>query len=208
MALGDCFFLLHKANEFIRATNVEKQVVKRKQQNVLFCLDGVNWSHIIAGNVTRLSSCQGACFPPISFPGGKKKKREKEVNMSTGSVFCSHRLGVVGAHDHLLVILYLIFPNSHTAFCEGPMRAIHISWERIQLCLSSLALFMNSECRTLHEGALMGKRAFGLVRAKLFHLCLTLCNPMDCSPPGSSVHGTLQARMLEWAAISYSRGSS
>ena len=76
MALGDCFFLLHKANEFISATNVEKQVVKRKQQNVLFCLDGVNWSHIIAGNVTRLSSCQGACFPPISFPGEKKKKRK------------------------------------------------------------------------------------------------------------------------------------
>ena len=36
--------------------------------------------------------------------------------------------------------------------------------------------------------------------------CLTLCNPMDCSPPGSSVHGILQARMLEWAAISFSRG--
>ena len=104
MAPGNCFFLLHKVNEFIRATNLEKQVVKRKQQNVLFCLDGVNWSHIIAGNVTRLSSCQGARFPPISFPGGKKK-REKEVNMSTSSVFCSHRLGVVGAHDHLLVIL-------------------------------------------------------------------------------------------------------
>ena len=29
-------------------------------------------------------------------------------------------------------------------------------------------------------------------------LCLTLCNPMDCSPPGSSVHGISQARMLEW----------
>ena len=38
--------------------------------------------------------------------------------------------------------------------------------------------------------------------------CLTLCNPMDCSPPGSSVHGMLQARMLAWAAISFSRGSS
>ena len=34
-----------------------------------------------------------------------------------------------------------------------------------------------------------------------------LCNPMDCSLPGSSVHGTLQARVLEWVAISYSRGS-
>ena len=38
--------------------------------------------------------------------------------------------------------------------------------------------------------------------------CLTLCDPMDCSPPGSSVHGILQARRLEWVAISSSRGSS
>ena len=36
----------------------------------------------------------------------------------------------------------------------------------------------------------------------------TLCNLMDCSPPGSSVHGVFQVRMLEWVAISYSRGSS
>ena len=34
-----------------------------------------------------------------------------------------------------------------------------------------------------------------------------LCYPMDCSPPGSSVHGISQARILEWVAISYSRGS-
>ena len=38
--------------------------------------------------------------------------------------------------------------------------------------------------------------------------CPTLCDPMDCSPPGSSVHGILQARILEWTAISFSRGSS
>ena len=38
--------------------------------------------------------------------------------------------------------------------------------------------------------------------------CLTLCNPMDCSLPGSSVHGILQARILEWVAIPFSRGSS
>ena len=35
-------------------------------------------------------------------------------------------------------------------------------------------------------------------------LCVTLCIPMDCSPPGSSVHGILQARILEWVAISFS----
>ena len=39
-------------------------------------------------------------------------------------------------------------------------------------------------------------------------LCPTLCDPMDCSPPGSSVHGILQARILEWIAIPFSRGSS
>ena len=38
--------------------------------------------------------------------------------------------------------------------------------------------------------------------------CLTLCNPMDYSPPGSSVHAISQARILEWVSISYSRGSS
>ena len=38
--------------------------------------------------------------------------------------------------------------------------------------------------------------------------CPTLCDPMDCSLPGSSLHGILQARVLEWVAISFSRGSS
>ena len=36
--------------------------------------------------------------------------------------------------------------------------------------------------------------------------CLIVCNPMDCSLPGSSVHGIIQARILEWVAISFSRG--
>ena len=36
--------------------------------------------------------------------------------------------------------------------------------------------------------------------------CLTLCEPMDCSPLGSSVHGISQARILRWVAIPYSRG--
>ena len=38
--------------------------------------------------------------------------------------------------------------------------------------------------------------------------CLIFCDPMDCCTPGSSVHEIFQARILEWAAISFSRGSS
>ena len=46
-----------------------------------------------------------------------------------------------------------------------------------------------------------------LTRAKLHQSCLTLCKPMDCSAPGSSIHGILQARILEWVAMPSSRGS-
>ena len=47
-----------------------------------------------------------------------------------------------------------------------------------------------------------------LVKMLVAQLCPTLCNPRDCSLRGSSVHGILQARILEWVAISFSRGSS
>ena len=44
--------------------------------------------------------------------------------------------------------------------------------------------------------------------SEVTQLCPTLCNLMDCSPPGSSIHGIFQARVLEWGAISFFRGSS
>ena len=46
------------------------------------------------------------------------------------------------------------------------------------------------------------------MHAKSLQSCLTLCNPVDCSPPGFSVHGILQARILEWVAVPSSRGAS
>ena len=62
----------------------------------------------------------------------------------------------------------------------------------------------------------MKERKLGIVAVKDFcgrcclvtALCLTLCDPMDCSLPGSSVREILQATILQWAAISFSRGSS
>ena len=46
------------------------------------------------------------------------------------------------------------------------------------------------------------------MHAKSLQPCQTLCNPMDCSPPGFSVHGILQARILEWVAVPSSRETS
>ena len=46
------------------------------------------------------------------------------------------------------------------------------------------------------------------VKVKITQSCPTLCHTMDCSLPGSSVHEILQARILEWVAVPFSRGSS
>ena len=54
----------------------------------------------------------------------------------------------------------------------------------------------------------IGSQRVGHNLVKVPQLCLTLCDPMDCSLPGSSVLGILQARILEWIAIPFSRGSS
>ena len=65
-------------------------------------------------------------------------------------------------------------------------------------------LHQQVDCLPLsHQG-----RAMTVLCAKSLQSCSTLCDPMDSSPPGSSFHGILQARILQWVAISSSRGSS
>ena len=54
---------------------------------------------------------------------------------------------------------------------------------------------------------LLGLEVFVCVKMLVTQLCLTLCDPIDCSPPGSCVLGILLARILEWVAICFSRGS-
>ena len=63
---------------------------------------------------------------------------------------------------------------------------------------------------SLSSPALAGTtwEAFYSSSAQSLQSCQTLYNPMHCSPPGSSVHGILQARILEWVAIPFSRGPS
>ena len=53
-----------------------------------------------------------------------------------------------------------------------------------------------------------GKLKEGVGKENVSRSVMSDCNSMDWNPPGSSVHGTLQARILKWAAISFSRGSS
>ena len=60
----------------------------------------------------------------------------------------------------------------------------------------------------LDRCALKGSGVFTIPKILVAQSCPILCSPMHCSPPGSSVHGISQARILEWVAIFFSRGSS
>ena len=71
-----------------------------------------------------------------------------------------------------------------------------IEWERLEISSKHLRCQGNTSHKDKHAAA----------AAKSLQSCPTLCNPIDGSPPGSPVHGILQARTLEWAAIAFSEG--
>ena len=74
---------------------------------------------------------------------------------------------------------------------------------RLRICITILSCF----CSSVIWFLLLTERIYMLC-AKMLQLCTTLCDPMNWSPLGSSVHGILQVRILEWVAMSSSRGSS
>ena len=80
-------------------------------------------------------------------------------------------------------IFFFFLAKSMSSFCE-------VSYDLEKILLS----FVGNE----------GMYVYACVRAQLLQSCLTLCDPVDCSLPGSSVLGILLARILEWVAMSSS----
>ena len=105
--------------------------------------------------------------------------------------------------DGVLVVQLLsrvrLFVTPWTAAHQAPL-SFTISW--------SLLKFMFVELVILSNYLILCHPLLWEWSEVIAQSCLTLCNPVDCSPLGSSVHGILQARILEWVAISFSRGSS
>ena len=74
-----------------------------------------------------------------------------------------------------------------------------LTWRTSEDLLGSTGKSAPCHVATWVGGAFGGER-----KCDIESVCLTLCDPTDCSPPGSSVHGILQARMLQWLAMSFS----
>ena len=108
--------------------------------------------------------------------------------------------------------------KNRTALWPSNSTSEHLSKEN-GITVLGRYLYSDVHCSTIHnnEGIKQPKcplmsngkqTAYAHVHAKSLQSCPTLCDPTDCSPPGSSVHGTLQARILEWVAIPFCRRSS
>ena len=82
--------------------------------------------------------------------------------------------------------------------CWGEFKLIQLLWRMVWRFLKNL------KTELTHDPTIPLLASASMLNS----FSLTVCNPMDCSPPGVSVHGILQAKIVEWVAISFSRGSS
>ena len=84
---------------------------------------------------------------------------------------------------------------------------LHVTFMCVWVYLCKLPLPLSYK-NTLHLEHTQISQDSEKVELLVTQLCPILCNPIDCSPPGSSVHDIIQARIQDWAAIPFSRGSS
>ena len=116
----------------------------------------------------------------------------------------THPKGVCASESVTKLCPTLLSPTR--LFCPGVLPVKNIGVGCRFLLQGILSTQGSNLC--LESPALAGGFTTSAVCAKSLQSCLTLCDPLDCSPPVSSVHGILQARILEWVAMPSSRGSS
>ena len=170
----------------------------------------------------------------MSFPSGASDKEPTcQCRRDAGSIPGSGR-SLEGRHGNPLQYSYMENPKERGAGGSiGSQRAghdqsdcphththththtyIHITYKYIHICIYHIVVFIICIYIThayTHTHIHRKRHLFQGLKVKeseFTQLCPTHCDPMDCSLPGSSIHGIFQARILEWVAISFSRGSS
>ena len=143
-----------------------------------------------------------------SMHGTEDHRARDEINSTNWVLWEVHKLwgrGVFSKYDvRHISVCYLS--------CGSVLLFLFISLSlSLSLCRSKALWtsfwppFQQSTCAQCHILGSFNKKT--CLCAKLLRSCLTLCNPMDCSPPGFSVRGISQARILEWVATLSPRGS-
>ena len=138
----------------------------------------------------------------IVFWGQKKKKKQKTFSFRIPAIIC------------LLLLFFFLLPifmgkvsNTHRVECDELYESIRCQWSLAFLVVHWL-IFCVPTAGDVGSIPAQGSSACHVRVCSATQSCLTLFDPMNCSLPGSFVHGILQARILECVTISISRGSS
>ena len=105
----------------------------------------------------------------------------------------------------LIYIITIILHHNIQFMMILKKRSFHYSFLPLRLLSSPMDRFMSFHFINLCDSL---KRMKSAKKVSVAQLCPTLCDPMDCSPPDSSVCEILQTKILEWVAIPFTRGSS
>ena len=141
---------------------------------------------------TILILCRPLLFPPSIFPSIRVFSNESVLH-TRWPKYWSFSVSISPSNEYSGLISF---------------RMDWLDLLAVQRTLKSLLQHHSSKTSILWRSAFFIVQLFisihAAAAAKLFQLCPTLCDPIDCSPPGSPVPGILQARTLEWVAISFS----
>ena len=117
-------------------------------------------------------------------------------------------------------IVCRLLDDGHSVWCEVISHCsfdLHFSnnewcWASLHVFISHLYVFVGEIIINLWCKVIVCTKLYIYIYTYIYvlvvQLCLTLCNPKDCSSPGSPLHGILQTRILKWVAMLSSRGSS
>ena len=150
----------------------------------------------ISMNLPRGYTCSPS-WNPLPLPSPYHPSGSSQCTSPKHPVSCiEHGLAIHFTHDNIHVSMPFsqIIPT-----LPSPTKSKRLFYTSVSLLLSCIQGY----CYHLSKFHI-----YVLDEGEVTQSCPTLCDPVDCSLPGSSVQGILQARVLEWVAISFSRGSS
>ena len=149
------------------------------------------------------------CWGGNDGPDLRWQGEESGLTLGWGEAVWGHNTGEVESDGPSEIILVALWKGSTGA--GAPVRTswamqVRSLYQRTNRMDSVLFEALHSEVSKIITNSPKSAHPSN-ERKKVAQLCPTLCDPMDCSLPGSSIHGIFQTRILEWVAISFSRGS-
>ena len=127
------------------------------------------------------------------------------LSILNGSVTWSNRKSHLVIFSNFIPLLSTLYHATFPRTCHPQTLRLSVAMKlAVSFCVSVPQALFSAHVRISINTVRFLKTPLYCQQALVAQLCLTLCDPMDCSPPGTSVHGILQTRILKWVAIPYS----